>query len=94
MSQQADGARRLRSPADTNRCMTEGRTTQSSAQDQATYDDQNDTPSHTERQTTLTKVFARRHHVHTTVANQSGEFALRNHRAKLRGERMSLNGFS
>ena len=40
----------------------------------------------------LPRTFAYRHHVHTTVANQSGELVLKNHFAKVRGRRMSLNG--
>ena len=40
----------------------------------------------------LPRTFPRKHHVRTTVANRSREFALRNPHAKLRGRRMSLNG--
>ena len=42
----------------------------------------------------LPRTIAHRHHVHTTVANQLRQFVLRQHRAKLRGRRMSLHGLS
>ena len=53
----------------------QSRTIQNRVQDQPTHDDNKNRHSIYQ----LPRTFARRHHVRTTVANQSGEFALRNH---------------